>query len=591
MSAKAKAKLTPEQRKATLTRVLHKIRPYSLFVVCSLIVAAVSVAAQLYIPILCGDAIDLMLGKGNVDFAGVGRIIVEVLVVAVVAAFAQWLLSVCNNRITFSVSRDLRNAALRKIQTLPLSYLDSHPSGDIVSRMVADVDTFADGLLMGFTQLFSGVLTILGTLLFMLSENVVITLVVVCITPLSLLVASFLAKRSYKYFQGQSSVRGEQTALVNEMIEGQKVVQAFGHEAESLDAFDEVNGRLQDVSLKAIFFSSMTNPATRFVNNIVYAGVGLVGALYAVRGGITIGQLSVFLNYANQYTKPFNEISGVVTELQNALACAARVFELLDADDQIPEAENAAVLQPDGHVQLEDVSFRYLPDRPLIEGLSLDVKPGQRIAIVGPTGCGKTTLINLLMRFYDVNGGSIKVSGTDIRSVTRASLRGSYGMVLQDTWLRAGTVRENIAYGKPDATLDEVVAAAKAAHADSFIRRLPDGYDTVIAEDGGNISQGQKQLLCIARVMLCLPPMLILDEATSSIDTRTEVRIQKAFARMMRGRTSFIVAHRLSTIREADVILVMKDGHIVEQGNHDELLAAGGFYAKLYNSQFEGVET
>ncbi len=591
MSAKAKAKLTPEQRKATLTRVLHKIRPYSLFVVCSLIVAAVSVAAQLYIPILCGDAIDLMLGKGNVDFAGVGRIIVEVLVVAVVAAFAQWLLSVCNNRITFSVSRDLRNEALRKIQTLPLSYLDSHPSGDIVSRMVADVDTFADGLLMGFTQLFSGVLTILGTLLFMLSENVVITLVVVCITPLSLLVASFLAKRSYKYFQGQSSVRGEQTALVNEMIEGQKVVQAFGHEAESLDAFDEVNGRLQDVSLKAIFFSSMTNPATRFVNNIVYAGVGLVGALYAVRGGITIGQLSVFLNYANQYTKPFNEISGVVTELQNALACAARVFELLDADDQIPEAENAAVLQPDGHVQLQDVSFRYLPDRPLIEGLSLDVKPGQRIAIVGPTGCGKTTLINLLMRFYDVNGGAIKVSGTDIRSVTRASLRGSYGMVLQDTWLRAGTVRENIAYGKPDATLDEVVAAAKAAHADSFIRRLPDGYDTVIAEDGGNISQGQKQLLCIARVMLCLPPMLILDEATSSIDTRTEVRIQKAFARMMQGRTSFIVAHRLSTIREADVILVMKDGHIVEQGNHDELLAAGGFYAKLYNSQFEGVET
>ena len=591
MSAKAKAKLTPEQRKATLTRVLHKIRPYSLFVVCSLIVAAVSVAAQLYIPILCGDAIDLMLGKGNVDFAGVGRIIVEVLVVAVVAAFAQWLLSVCNNRITFSVSRDLRNEALRKIQTLPLSYLDSHPSGDIVSRMVADVDTFADGLLMGFTQLFSGVLTILGTLLFMLSENVVITLVVVCITPLSLLVASFLAKRSYKYFQGQSSVRGEQTALVNEMIEGQKVVQAFGHEAESLDAFDEVNGRLQDVSLKAIFFSSMTNPATRFVNNIVYAGVGLVGAVYAVRGGITIGQLSVFLSYANQYTKPFNEISGVVTELQNALACAARVFELLDADDQVPEVENASVLQPDGHVQLEDVSFRYLPDRPLIEGLSLDVKPGQRIAIVGPTGCGKTTLINLLMRFYDVNGGSIKVSGTDIRDVTRASLRGSYGMVLQDTWLRAGTVRENIAYGKPDASLEEIVAAAKAAHADSFIRRLPEGYDTVIAEDGGNISQGQKQLLCIARVMLCLPPMLILDEATSSIDTRTEVRIQKAFARMMQGRTSFIVAHRLSTIREADVILVMKDGHIVEQGSHDELLAANGFYAKLYNSQFEGVET
>ena len=591
MSAKAKNKLTPQQRKATLNRVLHKIRPYSAFVVCSLLVAAVSVAAQLYIPILCGDAIDKMLGKGNVDLAGVLRITVSILVVAAVAALAQWLLSVCNNRITFSVSRDLRNEALRKIQTLPLSYLDSHPSGDIVSRMVADVDTFADGLLMGFTQLFSGILTIFGTLLFMLKENVPITLVVVCITPLSLVVAGFLAKRSYGYFQSQSTVRGRQTALVNEMIEGQKVVQAFGHEAESLAAFDEVNGQLQDVSLKAIFFSSLTNPATRFVNNIVYAGVGLVGALYAVRGGITIGQLSVFLSYANQYTKPFNEISGVVTELQNALACAARVFELLDAEDQVPEAENAAALQPDGHVQLQDVSFRYLPDRPLIEGLSLDVQPGQRIAIVGPTGCGKTTLINLLMRFYDVNSGSIKVSGTDIRDVTRASLRGSYGMVLQDTWLRAGTVRENIAYGKPDATMDEVIAAAKAAHAHSFIRRLPKGYDTVIAEDGGNISQGQKQLLCIARVMLCLPPMLILDEATSSIDTRTEVRIQKAFARMMQGRTSFIVAHRLSTIREADVILVMKDGHIVEQGSHDQLLAQGGFYAKLYNSQFEGVQT
>ena len=591
MSAKAKNKLTPQQRKATLNRVLHKIRPYSAFVVCSLLVAAVSVAAQLYIPILCGDAIDKMLGKGNVDLAGVLRIAVSILVVAAAAALAQWLLSVCNNRITFSVSRDLRNEALRKIQTLPLSYLDSHPSGDIVSRMVADVDTFADGLLMGFTQLFSGILTIFGTLLFMLRENVPITLVVVCITPLSLVVAGFLAKRSYGYFQSQSTVRGKQTALVNEMIEGQKVVQAFGHEAESLAAFDEVNGQLQEVSLKAIFFSSLTNPATRFVNNIVYAGVGLVGALYAVRGGITIGQLSVFLSYANQYTKPFNEISGVVTELQNALACAARVFELLDAEDQVPEAENAAALQPDGHVQLQDVSFRYLPDRPLIEGLSLDVQPGQRIAIVGPTGCGKTTLINLLMRFYDVNSGSIKVSGTDIRDVTRASLRSSYGMVLQDTWLRAGTVRENIAYGKPDATIDEVITAAKAAHAHSFIRRLPDGYDTVIAEDGGNISQGQKQLLCIARVMLCLPPMLILDEATSSIDTRTEVRIQKAFARMMQGRTSFIVAHRLSTIREADVILVMKDGHIVEQGNHDQLLAQGGFYAKLYNSQFEGVQT
>ena len=587
MSAKAKAKLTPEQRKATLTRVLHKIRPYSLFVVCSLIVAAVSVAAQLYIPILCGDAIDLMLGKGNVDFAGVGRIIVEVLVVAVVAAFAQWLLSVCNNRITFSVSRDLRNEALRKIQTLPLSYLDSHPSGDIVSRMVADVDTFADGLLMGFTQLFSGVLTILGTLLFMLSENVVITLVVVCITPLSLLVASFLAKRSYKYFQGQSSVRGEQTALVNEMIEGQKVVQAFGHEAESLDAFDEVNGRLQDVSLKAIFFSSMTNPATRFVNNIVYAGVGLVGALYAVRGGITIGQLSVFLNYANQYTKPFNEISGVVTELQNALACAARVFELLDAEDQVPEAENAKVLETDGHVELKDVSFRYLPDRPLIEGLNLDVKPGQRIAIVGPTGCGKTTLINLLMRFYDVNGGSIEVAGNDIRSLTRASLRGSYGMVLQETWLRAGTVRENIAYGKPDAAEEEIVAAAKAAHADSFIRRLPKGYDTVIAEDGGNISQGQKQLLCIARVMLCLPPMLILDEATSSIDTRTEALVQRGMDALMEGRTTFVIAHRLSTVRNSDCIMVLDHGRIIERGSHKELIEKKGTYYQLYTGAFE----
>ena len=591
MSANAKSKLTPEQRSATLRRVLRRIRPYSFFVLCSLIVAAVSVAAQLYIPILCGDAIDAMLGAGNVQMASVLKIIARILIVAAAAALAQWLLSVCNNRITFSVSRDLRNAALRKIQSLPLSYLDSHPSGDIVSRMIADVDTFADGLLMGFTQLFSGLLTIFGTLLFMLSENVPITLVVVCITPLSLVVASFLAKRSYGYFQSQTRVRGEQTALVNEMIEGQKVVQAFGHEAESLASFDEVNTRLQDVSLKAIFFSSLTNPATRFVNNIVYAGVGLVGAVYAVRGGITIGQLSVFLSYANQYTKPFNEISGVVTELQNALACAARVFELLDAEDQIPEADHAAQLVPDGHVQLENVSFRYLPDRPLIEGLSLNVKPGQRIAIVGPTGCGKTTLINLLMRFYDVNGGSIKVSGTDIRDVTRASLRGSYGMVLQDTWLRAGTIRENIAYGKPDATEEEVIAAAKAAHAHSFIRRLPNGYDTVIAEDGGNISQGQKQLLCIARVMLCLPPMLILDEATSSIDTRTEVRIQAAFAQMMKGRTSFIVAHRLSTIREADVILVMQDGHIVEQGNHDELLAKGGFYAKLYNSQFEGVAT
>ena len=588
---KTKNPLSTAESKESLRRVLTYIRPYGFFVGVSLVVAAVSVAAQLYIPLLCGDAIDLMIGPGQVDRSGVWTIILEILIVMALAALAQWLLSVCNNRITFSVTRDLRNDAIHKIQSLPLSYLDSHPSGDIVSRMVADVDTFADGLLMGFTQLFTGILTILGTLLFMFRENVPISLVVVLITPLSLVVAGFIANHSYGYFHQQSAVRGEQTALVNEMIEGQKVVQAFGHEDESLAAFDEVNQRLEDVSLKATFFSSLTNPATRFVNNIVYAGVGLVGAFYAAAGGITIGQLSVFLSYANQYAKPFNEISGVVTELQNALACAARVFALLDAQDQIPEAPGAVTLNPDGRVKLEDVSFRYLPDRPLIEHFSLDVQPGQRIAIVGPTGCGKTTLINLLMRFYDVDGGSISVAGTDIRQATRASLRGSYGMVLQDTWLRAGTVRENIAYGKPDATDEEVIAAAKAAHAHSFICRLPQGYDTVLAENGGNISQGQKQLLCIARVMLCLPPMLILDEATSSIDTRTEVRIQKAFARMMEGRTSFIVAHRLSTIREADVILVMRDGKIIEQGTHDSLLAQNGFYARLYNSQFEGVDS
>ena len=590
MSAKAKSKLTPEQRNATLRRVLEKIRPYGFFVVCSLIVAAVSVAAQLYIPILCGSAIDMMLGKGNVDFNGVLRIVVEIVIVAVVAAFAQWLLSVCNNRITFSVSRDLRNAALRKIQTLPLSYLDSHPSGDIVSRMVADVDTFADGLLMGFTQLFSGVLTILGTLLFMLGENVPITLVVVCITPLSLVVASFLAKRSYKYFQGQSTVRGEQTALVNEMIEGQKVVQAFGHEAESLTAFDEVNGRLQDVSLKAIFFSSMTNPATRFVNNIVYAGVGLVGAVYAVAGGITIGQLSIFLNYANQYTKPFNEISGVVTELQNALACAARVFELLDAEDQVPEAENAKVLETDGHVELKDVSFRYLPDRPLIEGLNLDVKPGQRIAIVGPTGCGKTTLINLLMRFYDVNGGSIKVSGTDIRSVTRASLRGSYGMVLQETWLRAGTVRENIAYGKPDATREEIIEAARLAGAERFIMALKDGFDTYVGERGVKLSGGQKQRIAIARVFLKNPPILILDEATSALDNESEILVGQSLEKLAHGRTTLTIAHRLTTIKNYDRILVLGSEGIVESGTHEELLAKQGVYYRLWN-QLPGEDT
>ena len=586
MSAKAKTKLTPQQRKATLTRVLGKIKPYSLFVVCSLIVAAVSVGAQLYIPILCGSAIDMMLGKGAVDFGGVMRIIIEVLVVAGVAALAQWLLSVCNNRITFLVSRDLRNEALRKIQTLPLSYLDSHPSGDIVSRMVADVDTFADGLLMGFTQLFSGVLTILGTLLFMLSENVPITLVVVCITPLSLVVASFLAKRSYKYFQGQSTVRGEQTALVNEMIEGQKVVQAFGHEAESLAAFDEVNSRLQDVSLKAIFFSSMTNPATRFVNNIVYAGVGLVGALYTVRGGITIGQLSVFLSYANQYTKPFNEISGVVTELQNALACAARVFELLDADDQVPEAENAKVLQPDGHVQLEDVSFRYLPDRPLIEGLSLDVKPGQRIAIVGPTGCGKTTLINLLMRFYDVDGGSILVDGVDTKEMTRHELRDRFGMVLQDAWLFEGSIRDNIAYAQDNLPEEKIIAAAQSASVDSFIKTLPGGYDFELSTGAENISQGQRQLLTIARAMASDPEIMILDEATSNVDTHTEQLIQKALAKLMHGRTSFVIAHRLSTIRDADMILYMEHGDILEHGSHEELMAQHGKYEALYMSQF-----
>ena len=574
-----------------LRRVLKSLGRYLPLLIVSLVLAAASVAGTLYIPILVGDAIDAVVGPGQVDFAAVGMLAAKIAVLAAGTALLQWVMAAIHNRVCFAVTRDVRRQAFAHLQRLPLAYLDSHPAGDTLSRMIADVDQFADGLLMGFTQLFTGVLTIVGTLGFMLSISVKITLVVVVLTPLSLLVAKFIAGHTYSMFQTQSKARGEQTALINEQLGGQRVVQAFSHEAESLAQFDEINDRLTAATMRATFFSSMTNPSTRIIYNIIYACVGFTGALSAVAGAITVGGLSCFLSYANQYAKPFNEITGVVTELQNALACAARVFELLDADDQIPEAENAAVLQPDGHVQLEDVSFRYLPDRPLIEGLSLDVKPGQRIAIVGPTGCGKTTLINLLMRFYDVNGGSIKVSGTDIRDVTRASLRGSYGMVLQDTWLRAGTVRENIAYGKPDATLEEVVAAAKAAHADSFIRRLPEGYDTVIAEDGGNISQGQKQLLCIARVMLCLPPMLILDEATSSIDTRTEVRIQKAFARMMQGRTSFIVAHRLSTIREADVILVMKDGRIVEQGSHDELLAANGFYAKLYNSQFEGVET
>ena len=589
MSAKAKNKLTPQQRKATLNRVLHKIRPYSAFVVCSLLVAAVSVAAQLYIPILCGDAIDKMLGKGNVDLAGVLHIAVSILVVAAVAALAQWLLSVCNNRITFSVSRDLRNEALRKIQTLPLSYLDSHPSGDTLSRMIADVDQFADGLLMGFTQLFTGVLTIVGTLGFMLSISWKITLVVVLLTPLSLLVAKFIAGHTYSMFQLQSKARGEQTALINEQLSGQRVVQAFSHEDESLRQFDEINDRLTAATMRATFFSSMTNPSTRIIYNIIYACVGFTGALSAVAGAITVGGLSCFLSYANQYAKPFNEITGVVTELQNALACAARVFELIDEPAETPDALDAKKLEAvSGSVELQNVAFSYTPEQHLIENLNLSVKPGQRIAIVGPTGCGKTTLINLLMRFYDVKDGSISVDGSEIRSVTRESLRRQYGMVLQDTWLKTASVRENIRLAKPDATDAEVEAAARMAHADSFIRRLPEGYDTVLSDTGGALSAGQRQLLCIARVMLCLPPMLILDEATSSIDTRTEAHIQQAFDTMMQGRTSFVVAHRLSTIREADVILVMKDGHIIEQGRHEDLLAKNGFYANLYHSQFEG---
>ena len=573
--------------RALLRRVLGLVGPYWFFVASSLICAAVSVAAQLLVPILCGDAIDAMLGMGRVDFALVGRVAFAIALSAAITAAAQWVLAACNNRIAFRVSRDLRLQAMAKLQRLPLAYLDRHPSGDLVSRMIADVDTFSDGLLLGFTQFFSGVLTIAGTLVLMARIHLGVTAVVVVLTPLSLFAAGFITRRTYRYFRDQTAIRGEQTALVEEQIQGQRVVQAFGHEEESLAAFDDVNDRLRDASVKAVFFSSLTNPVTRFVNSVVYAAVGLTGALLALGGGISVGQLSVFLSYANQYAKPFNEISGVVTELQNALACIQRVFDLLDAPDQIPDAADAAVLEPDGRVRLENVSFSYVPERPLIEHFHLDVQPGQRIAIVGPTGCGKTTLINLLLRFYDVNDGAISAAGQDIRTVTRASLRKSYGMVLQDTWLRAGTIRENIAYGKPEATLEEITAAAQAAHAHSFIRRLPQGYDTVIAEDGGNLSQGQKQLLCIARVMLCLPPMLILDEATSSIDTRTEIKIQKAFAAMMEGRTSFIVAHRLSTIREADVILVMRDGKIIEQGDHRSLLAQGGFYAALYNSQFD----
>lgn len=580
-----------KQQKGTLLRVLQYVKPYRVLVIVSLLCACVSAAAQLLIPILTGKAIDQMIGAGQVNLSGVLVFAVWIAVVAALSAAAQQFLATSNNKIAYNISRDLRNAAFHKLQRLPLSYLDAHPSGDLVSRMIADVDTFSDGLLMGFTQLFTGVVLIVGTLTIMLIKNWMIALLVVVLTPLSMFVASFIARKTHHYFTEQARVRGQQTALINELIEGQKVVQSFGHEAASLSDFDCINDELGRVSLNATFFSSLTNPSTRLVNNIIYAAVALVGALSAVGGGISVGDLSVFLSYASQYAKPFNEISGVVTELQNALACAARVFSLLDEDDRVPDKENAAVLSPKGTVALKDVCFRYVPDRPLIEGFNLHVKPGQRIAIVGPTGCGKTTMINLLMRFYDVNSGAILVDGTDIRNATRHSLRKSFGMVLQDTWLKAGTIRDNIAYGRPDASEEDVIAAAKAAHAHSFIRRLPDGYDTVITENGGNISQGQKQLLCIARVMLGgengeLPPMLILDEATSSIDTRTEIKIQSAFARLMNGRTSFIVAHRLSTIQEADVILVMKDGHIIEQGTHEELLKKQGFYANLYQSQF-----
>ena len=580
-----------KQQKGTLLRVLQYVKPYRVLVIISLLCACVSAAAQLLIPILTGKAIDQMIGAGQVNLSGVLVFAVWIAVVAALSAVAQQFLATSNNKIAYNISRDLRNAAFHKLQRLPLSYLDAHPSGDLVSRMIADVDTFSDGLLMGFTQLFTSVVLIVGTLTIMLIKNWMIALLVVVLTPLSMFVASFIARKTHHYFTEQARVRGQQTALINELIEGQKVVQSFGHEAASLSDFDCINDELGRVSLNATFFSSLTNPSTRLVNNIIYAAVALVGALSAVGGGISVGDLSVFLSYASQYAKPFNEISGVVTELQNALACAARVFSLLDEDDRVPDKENAAVLSPKGTVALKDVCFRYVPDRPLIEGFNLHVKPGQRIAIVGPTGCGKTTMINLLMRFYDVNSGAILVDGTDIRDATRHSLRKSFGMVLQDTWLKAGTIRDNIAYGRPDASEEDVIAAAKAAHAHSFIRRLPDGYDTVITENGGNISQGQKQLLCIARVMLGgengeLPPMLILDEATSSIDTRTEIKIQSAFARLMNGRTSFIVAHRLSTIQEADVILVMKDGHIIEQGTHEELLKKQGFYANLYQSQF-----
>ena len=587
--AKAKVKLDSTTQKATLKKVMQCISRYRFLVVLSILLAAISVALTLYVPILVGDAIDFIVAAGQVSFDQIMTTLTRVVIVVAITALAQWLMNVINNKITYQVIRDMRDQAFRKIQVLPLKYIDSHPYGEVVSRVIADVDQFADGLLMGFSQLFTGVITILGTLIFMLTVNVGITFVVVLLTPLSLFVANFIARRTFSMFKKQSEARAEQTALVDEMVGNEKVVQAFTHEAAAQETFDEINERLRASSLKAIFYSSITNPSTRFINSVVYAGVGLTGALAAVSGAMTVGGLSAFLSYANQYTKPFNEISGVITELQNALVCAARLFELIEEPSQIPDAENARVLTaPEGRITAENVAFSYVADRPLIQRLNLDVQPGQRVAIVGPTGCGKTTLINLLMRFYDVDNGSISVEGTDIRSITRASLRRNYGMVLQDTWLKEGTVRENIVMGKPDATDEEIVAAAKASHAHGFITRLPDGYDTVLSGDGGSLSQGQKQLLCITRVMLCLPPMLILDEATSSIDTRTELHIQEAFARLMQGRTSFIVAHRLSTIKNADIILVMKDGDIIEQGNHEQLLAAGGFYANLYNSQFAG---
>ena len=581
-------KIKKQGQMRTLGKVFEYMKKYIPLLIFSLIFAAISVALTLYFPILTGRAIDLIVDKGRVDFDGLLSISTKAGIIALITGVTQWLMNTCNNRMTYGIVRDIRTDAFKKLEKLPLSYIDSHSHGDMVSRIIADVDTFADGLLMGFTQLFSGVATIIGTLIFMLTINVKITLVVVLITPVSLFVASFIANKTYSMFQLQSMTRGEQTALIEEMIGNQKVVQAFNHEDEALEQFDEINGRLQKYSLRAIFFSSLTNPSTRFVNSLVYAGVGITGALSAISGnGISVGQLSCFLTYANQYTKPFNEISGVITELQNALACAARIFELIEEPAEQPDAWDAVELtQADGRVDIEDVSFSYVPEQHLIEDFNLHVTPGQRVAVVGPTGCGKTTLINLLMRFYDVNSGTISVSGTGIMQMTRSSLRKNYGMVLQETWLKRGTVRDNIIMGKPDATEEEILAAAKASHAHSFIKRLPNGYDTLITEDGGNLSQGQKQLLCITRVMLCLPPMLILDEATSSIDTRTEIRIQKAFLTMMKGRTSFIVAHRLSTIRESDIILVMRDGKIIEQGNHDSLIQKGGFYADLYNSQF-----